>query len=304
MKKTPSQCVVRLAAVIVLAAAFLGPASKAQATLETANATSEGSHDIGHALVQVDEMATQAQRITTSLLLSGLDVAPKANLARAQKSLTFIDRMIQVARQGDPAMKLEAPSDPELLATVEVVEQLWAQLRPTFEGVIKTKKLRPEDVEVIAKNHLVLVKGILAMQKEFLRVLGQKNLVSILAYTAQQSEHLSFLIEEMASDLLLIVYGHDVQTNKLKLAKDQAIFQAALTDLIHGNPEKRLIAAPNEQIRAQLGKVKVLWEQFRPILEATAEGGMPSRQVLQTLVPLIETLYDEMATAAAYYDQL
>lgn len=37
-------------------------------------ATTQNTQDIEHALVQIDEIATQVQRITSRLLLVGLDI--------------------------------------------------------------------------------------------------------------------------------------------------------------------------------------------------------------------------------------
>lgn len=301
---TSTRGIVRIAAATLLAFSSLTLATSAQAALEVAKASAQSTHDVEHALVQIDEMATQVQRITSSLLLVGLDIDAEINLDRAQKSLTFVDRMVQVARNGDPAMMLEVPSDAKLLAKIEVVEQLWGQFRPTLERIIQTKKLQPEDIAFMAQNDLAMVKGVLAMEEEFIRVLGQASLASILVFTAQQSEHMLFMVEEMATNMLLITYGYEIEANKQKLAEDLALFQATLTGLIHGNPEKRLIAAPNENIRAQLDKVQILWDGFLPTLKATIGGAVPHGEVLRTMVPRIETLYEEMETAVAFYDQL
>lgn len=218
--------------------------------------------------------------------------------------MAFVDRMVHVARHGDPAMKMPPAEDAERIATVEAVEKQWAELRPVFESSIQANALRNEDIAFIVEHDLDLVKAVLAMEEQFIRLFSQTSLASILVYTAQQSEHLSFLVEELFSDMLLIAYGHDVAGSRQRLAKNQETFQTTLTGVIRDNPEKRQIPAPNKQIRAQLGKVQMPWEDVRPMLQAATAGTVPSTENLRAVLPKIEALYEEMETAVAFYDKL
>lgn len=75
------------------------------------------------------------------------------------------------------------------------------------------------------------------------------------------------LSQKMAKEFLLTKLNIEIQKNKALQQKTMAMFERTLTQLINGDKELNIPAAPNNEILMQLKTVQSLWEKYKQSLK-------------------------------------
>ena len=110
------------------------------------------------------------------------------------------------------------------------------------------------------------------------------------------------LTQKMSKEAFLVALGVAPAENRRNLKATAALFDRTLRGLMDGDEGQRLAPAPNDAIRAQLGKVMALWSKFRPLVEKVAAGDV-SRPVLERIARDNLPLLAEMNRAVKLFEK-
>lgn len=253
------------------------------------------------ALRFVDELEVQGQRIMTEALQVALQIEPDQSLARFEESREYFVTVLQTLKAGDPATGLPAPEEPELIAKLHALQQVWDQLDETLVNVIRSRSASRTDIILLSEFDGILVDISRQVANAYQHQFARTNLASMAVTTVVQAEHQSFLVERMQTEILLISYGHDVEEQRRQLAESAKSFDETLEDLISGNPAARLMPPPRVEIRSQLRNVQRIWDEVAPAIEQITTGAAVDLASVTQIVHRMEPLYAEMEMAIDLY---
>lgn len=111
------------------------------------------------------------------------------------------------------------------------------------------------------------------------------------------------LTQKMTKEVLLVAAGIDAGKNRKALKETMSLFETTLAGLRDGSADQNLPATENKRIVKQLDKVKGLFEEIKPIFDATATGGTPSKDDLTTLEGKNVPLLKEMNKVVKMYER-
>ena len=240
-------------------------------------------------------MLTQKMSKEILLIARGVDVA--ANKASLKKTASLFDRTLKGLVDGDAELGLPKTTDPAILAQLGKVSELWAGFKPNVDAVLAGKADKGV-LERVAAQNLPLLKNMNKAVQMYARMSGSK-LDPAMATTINLAGKQRMLTQKMTKELLLVANGVDVEANKASLAKTVALFGKTLKGLLDGDAALGLPGTKDPVIRAQLEKVKALWAEYKPILDAvdTSDTGLAKAAKLN--LPLLK----EMNKAVKMYEQ-
>jgi len=108
------------------------------------------------------------------------------------------------------------------------------------------------------------------------------------------------LTQKMSKEALLIAKGIEVDANKANLQKTAGLFDKTLTGLILGDSGLGLPKTEDAKIVVQLEKVSVLWNNFKPSIDAILRGDT-SKAVLEKIAQENLPLLKNMNAAVQMY---
>lgn len=253
------------------------------------------------ALRYVQELEVQGQRIMTEALQIALQIEPEQSLERFRASHDFFEEALHTLRNGDPSIGLPAADEPELIAEIDALQQIWNQLDATLLRVLDSGTASRADIILLNEFDKALVEISRQVEEAYEHRFARTNLASIAVTTVVEAEHLSFLVERMQTELLLVSFGHDVGQQRRLLGQDARDFERTLDGLISGNASLRLMPPPNAEIRSQLRDVQRIWDEIAPTVERVGEGDAIDRPTVIQMVGLMEPLYEQMERAVSLY---
>lgn len=244
-----------------------------------------------------------SQKMSKEFLLVALGYNERENLRNLKYSRETFARVLKGLRFGDADLELQSVEDSTIHARLSQVEQIW----PEYESLILAGKAKGEisakEVAAVAELRLPLLKSMHAAVEAYEELSNKRTKAFSLA------EHLiniagrqRMLTQKMSTEYLLIVYGHEVQDNRKKLAETMALFETSLNALLLGDAAQRIIPAPTPRIRAQLRAVEELWREFKPMMEVALKGGVIDQNALADMASLNVTLLTEMDNAVDMYE--
>ncbi len=244
-----------------------------------------------------------SQKMSKEFLLVALGYNKRENLRNLKYSRETFARVLKGLRFGDAELELQSVPDSTINARLTRVEEIW----PEFESLLlpgKTENgVTQDSVATIAELRLPLLEAMHAAVNAY-EELSNKNTkaFSLAARLVNIAGRQRMLTQKMSTEYLLIVYGHEVQENRKKLAATMATFEKSLTGLIAGDPGARIIPAPTPRIRSQLLTVERIWQEFKPMMEAALKGGKIDEDALADMASLNVTLLTEMDNAVDMYE--
>lgn len=253
------------------------------------------------ALRYVDELEVQGQRIMTQAMQVALQIEPQQSMARFEESHDFFEEVLHRLQTGDPAIGLPEPEEPELIAELEALQQVWDQLDATLNRVLSSGAVTRTDVILLSQFDNILVDISRQVEEAYEHQFARTNLSSMAVTTVVQAEHQAFLIERMQTEILLMLYGHDVNAQRRELAESAAQFERTLEGLIEGNPAQRLMPPPNAETRAELRNVQRSWDEVAPMIERLVNSDTVDRTVVVPIITKMEPLYRQMERAVDHY---
>ena len=97
------------------------------------------------------------QKMSKESLLISLGYEASENQAKLRSTISLFDRTLIGLKSGNTDLELPGTSQPQILAQLAVVEQLWAKLKPIVDA-ISTGTVTDSDLQVLFKANLPLLK--------------------------------------------------------------------------------------------------------------------------------------------------
>ncbi len=300
---TLSRCLVLGAMTLPLALPVAAQATSTNSAIQTQGVIHErySQEAIKQALRYVEGLEVQGQRLMTEALQVALGIEPVRSMAEFRKSRTHFINVLRTLQTGDAAIGLPVPQDPKLVSALEALRAVWDQVDPMFARFLAAEEISRTDVVLLAEFDAILVDLARQVEQAYEETFAKSNLASVAMITVVKAEHLSYLIERMQTEMLLIVYGHDVEKERELLAASYAEFEETLSGLMFGSPELKLIPPPHAEIELKLGAVQGKWNEIAPVLQKLTKDGQLDRAGATELVNRMEPLYQEMKQTVALY---
>ncbi|MDJ0943753.1 MAG: type IV pili methyl-accepting chemotaxis transducer N-terminal domain-containing protein [Kiloniellales bacterium] len=244
-----------------------------------------------------------SQKMSKEFLLVALGYNERENLRNLKYSRETFARVLKGLRFGDADLELQTVEDGTISARLSRVEELW----PEFESLLLASKSKDsitvESVARIAEIRLPLLSAMHEAVNAYEELSNKdKKAFSLAERLVNIAGRQRMLTQKMSTEYLLIVYGHEVQENRKKLAETMATFEKFLTALLVGDPKERIIPAPTPRIRSQLRTVERVWQEFKPMMEAALKGGKIDQNAIADVASLNVTLLTEMDNAVDMYE--
>ncbi|MRI83000.1 MAG: hypothetical protein C6I00_01140 [Nitratiruptor sp.] len=206
------------------------------------------------------------QKMSKEALLAALNQGSQQNLGQLRSDMELYDRTLQGFKKGDAELGLSATTNPEVLAAIQQVEQLWNPFKEHVERFLAQGSVK--DLGYIVAKNEELLKRSNDLVQTFKRAYPTEGLMDesrreIVDIAGRQR----MLTQKMTKEKLLVMLGVNPEENKRKLQETIALFDRSLHDLIHGNQERLLAKPSNKAIIQQFRKVETLWKQLKPLYE-------------------------------------
>lgn len=283
-----------LCPVVFCLIAFSLPFAAASEALANKRPRSYSTSAIEHALRVVDELETQAQRMTAEALQLAMGIEPELSLERLRQAHDFFEKVLHTLQKGDEELGLPVPVDPKLLEPLVALQAMWDRIDVPVQKILDSGQVSREELIEMAELDHKLVEISQRTEKAYEKKLQENQLISVATVNLASAEHLSFLVEQMATEFLFIAYDHEVEEQRQMLGENTKHFERTLQGLIHGDPELRLVPAPDIGIASQLRKVESIWNDIAGTLVSAAGGAQVDPATIQRITERLEPLYEEM----------
>ncbi len=247
------------------------------------------------------------QKMSKEILLVALENDSQKNLDNLTKTSGLFDRTLKGLRNGDGDLGLPPTSSDRILRQLDKIDKIWADFYPTVQEIISNKAVSKEQVAVVAKNNLPLLKQMnkaVGLYEKDAKKGGLKAAPG-LAATINLSGKQRMLTQKMSKEFLLVAYGYEVADNKLSLLETYTLFERTLNGLLDGDETLGLPGTKPQNIRDQLAVVSGLWSKFKPIVEFGADSkteSLPADKInalAGSNIPLLK----EMNKAVGMYEK-
>ena len=99
------------------------------------------------------------------------------------------------------------------------------------------------------------------------------------------------LTQKMSKELLFIAHQLDIDKNKEALKQTSTLFEKTLEGLLTGSQELGLPVTTDREILKVLGESKIIWTDFKAIINAVLEGkAVDIAQVAKLNMPLLKSM--------------
>lgn len=248
-----------------------------------------------------------SQKMSKEVLLIALNEEKSENLKNLENTSALFDKTLKGLRDGDDDLGLPITSSKRILRQLDKIDVVWADLYPTVKEIISAGSASKEQVALIAKNNLPLLKQMnkaVGLYEKDAKKGGLKAAPG-LASTINLAGKQRMLSQKMSKEFLLIAYGHEVEDNKLALLETYSLFETTLIGLKDGDENMGLPGTKTQLIRDQLDTVNGLWVSFKPLVvdaanyKTTEIKAAQITELAQTNLPLLK----EMNKAVGMYEK-
>ncbi|MCP4491183.1 MAG: hypothetical protein GY820_28290 [Gammaproteobacteria bacterium] len=247
------------------------------------------------------------QKMSKEMMLIALNADVEGNLTNLEKTSSLFDKTLKGLRNGSVELRLPRTDSGRILRQLDKIDEIWASFYPVAKEVLKSRAVTKEQVAIVAKNNLPLLKQMnkaVGLYEKDAKKGGLKAAPG-LAATINLSGKQRMLTQKMSKEYLLIAYGHDIDNNKLNLLETYSLFERTLKGLLDGDETLGLPGTRPEHIRSQLAVVNGLWKEFKPIVEAGADYKTTSleKDKIEKLAKANLPMLKEMNKAVGMYEK-
>ncbi len=213
------------------------------------------------------KQAVRSQKLAKHSLLIAMSVEVEKNRKGIKKSATLFNKTLIGLISRDKKLKLSPTKTPEILAQLKVVENMW---RPFFDNInlIEKDSSNRKAIIYIIQNNEKLLKASQKVVRMFEKDRHfSHNIDDTSTKQIKFTGKLRMFSQKTTKEKLLILGGMDVESNSNKLGKCIASFDKVLNGLLEGDSKMQLVATSDKSIRTQLGKVKKMWLNLKPLYQ-------------------------------------
>lgn len=247
-----------------------------------------------------------SQKMTKEILLISLDYNKAENLSALEETANLFDKTLKGLRNGDSQLSLPPTTSRRILRQIDQkILPVWNVFYPRVQEILKAKTVSPDQLAAVIENNLPLL-GEMNKCVKLYESEASKSGVAIdpkLAVTINLAGKQRMLSQKMSKEFLLIAKKSNPEANRLNLQETYALFDRTLKGLMDGDATLELPGTTDQAIRAQLGKVQSLWQEFKSLMEYGAQTNqdIPAdkiAEVAQKNLPLLS----EMNKAVKMYE--
>jgi hypothetical protein len=219
-------------------------------------------------------MLTQKMSKEALLIAKGIDAA--GNTENLKKTSALFDKTLRGLINGDADLGLDKTEDAVIVEQLNKVAAMWGTFNESIQKVA-SGDTSGATLKAIADQNVPLLKAMNAAVQMYAKASGS-SLEKGMATTINLAGKQRMLTQKMTKELLLVANGIDTDASKASLGKTVALFEKTLTGLVKGDADLGLPATTDKDILVQLGKVKALWVDYKPVLDSVdiSEAGLQS----------------------------
>lgn len=240
-------------------------------------------------------MLTQKMSKETLLIARGVYVESTRKELAASASL--FNKTLKGLKDGDAELGLPPTEEPAIRAQLDKVFALWSDFDPHILAVLKGDT-GTKQIKAIAEKNLPLL-GEMNKAVQMYADSTDSGIDPGLAATINLAGKQRMLTQKMTKELFLVANDIDPEANQAALKKTAALFERTLTGLVEGDAELGLPGTVAPDIIEQLGLVRILWEEYKPILFA----GDTSEDGLAIAAEVNQPLLEQMNIAVKMYEE-
>lgn len=237
-------------------------------------------------------------------LFVALGINKSQNLSNLKKTTALFDKTLKGLRSGDAELGLPATESGRILRQLDKIDGLWSEYSAVMNTIASSGSVSEEQVAFISGNSLPLLKEMnkaVGLYEKAAQATGLESDPS-LATTINLSGKQRMLTQKMTKELLLVIYKHKVEDNKIALMETTSLFDQTLSGLMEGDANLELPRTENPAIRGQLGVVTSIWNDFKPAIDQGIEsGGQYPQNKLEQVEKDNLNLLKEMNKAVGMY---
>lgn len=248
-----------------------------------------------------------SQKLSKEVLLVAMDVNKLKNISNLAATTSQFQKNQYGLIYGDEFLGLPQTTDPEQLALMQAVNEIWSEFHASIDHALLNKTVDAGVVSLVASGSEVLLDKLEQAVSAYERSAHEVGLngVNALVKTINLSGRQRMLTQKMSKQCLLIAYGYNAEQTRTKLLKSKTQFETVLNGLLDGDPALGLSLQPTDKIEQQLQQVKSMWLEFAQILDdcQTPQKARNS-ELLSSLAMLNLPLLHAMNKAVSMYEAL
>lgn len=245
-----------ICAVCVMVAALARPSLASDLTPEL-----EAKNRISLAARQ----GTLTQQISRDACFVMAGILPDRFAESALSAVRQFDATLHGLGAGDENLRIGPEPHLAVLEQLERGKEIWLVLGPASQQVAAG------DLHSVPMQQF-LTYG--AAMREHAQTLATTS-VSVhgatidesLAKTIGAASRLSTLALQASKDICFVALSIDPQTHRASMAQSIAEIDGLMSDLLHGAPERSVLAPPNRNVKRQLQRVSRAWTGLSAVLE-------------------------------------
>lgn len=223
------------------------------------------------------------ERMTNSALLAALEIEASPSLGSIHWSRDRFDRTQTELRDGDAYLGVSPTTRPEILETLDNVDSRWRRYDVVFQEILTSASVSEAQIRVLAASHAETMEALGQMVDSYEYFVYGGSTHSMLSSAIEGTGDLRASTQLVLRGLLMAAYsGYEMQERQL-LIQMMGDFDRTINGLIYGNSELRLLPAPNDEIRDELMKVELMWQEIRPILDSATVGDAATKDEIATV---------------------
>ncbi len=231
------------------------------------------------------------QKMSKEMLFIAAGLEAEKNRANLKKTATLFGNTLKGLRKGNKELDLRPAKSSITKKTLEQVGKIWIRFKKVVDKVTAGGKV---PVQKVAELNLPLLKrmnvGVKLFEKEARNELGGAG-STVINYAGRQR----MLTQKMSKEMLLIYLNNNKADNQASLKKTIGWFDVTLKclrdggDVPYGKNKTGTIPATTETaIKAQLDKVKGLWDEFKPLANDINDESVKKMAMLN--LPLLKEM--------------
>ena len=229
------------------------------------------------------------QRMSKLALLVSMGVDKKANSKKLIEYAKLYNQTLEGFKKGDKELGLTPSKNAAVLEQITTVESKWKPFLKNLITIIKGQDSSGKALEYIINNNEDLLQASNELVNRFVKSAPspnflEKSMLNVINVAGRQR----MLTQKMTKEKLLL--ESKKADTKEKLQNTVKLFDNSLKTLIKGDANKMILKPTDKAIKAQLQKVKGIWDSLKPLYEKEHL----SKEELMTIIQKNPVLLDEM----------
>lgn len=212
------------------------------------------------------------QKMSKEFMLVALNIDKEKNIENLTATARLFDKTLTGLQRGDSELGLVATDSRRINRQLDKVVPLWRNFQSLVKEVVEAQSATEAQVASMASQNIPLLKQMNKAVGTYERVAAKNGLSKnpSFAITINLAGKQRMLTQKMSKEFLLIVYGFNVEDNKLNLLDTFTLFDRTLKGLQNGDEILELPGTSDETISEQLEVVSRIWSDVLPTLDTAS----------------------------------